>query len=178
MAGSLPALERVVMAAPPVATNPNDHQMMAGSDESCPPMSDPRHTAVVGRRQSGQGQAASAWFGDLGASDLSSRDLLPVCDTGSGHTGQSVTVSDARSEVEKWTIDGRHYGLTLASTPTSMDLELDDLGPGVGQGLVALVSCDDETQELTVRVFTDRPLPNVLIEMLIADAGERLPGRA
>jgi hypothetical protein len=48
----------------------------------------------------------------------------------------------------------------------------------VGQGLVALVSCDDETQELTVRVFTDRPLPNVLIEMLIADAGERLPGRA
>jgi len=59
-----------------------------------------------------------------------------------------------------------------------MDLELDDLGPGIGRGLLALVSCDDESQELTLRVFNAEPLPAVLIEMLLADAGERLPGRA
>lgn len=80
---------------------------------------------------------------------------------------------------EEWHYGDRHYLLTLVSTQESMDLELDAVGDASGaQGPVLLASCDDETQELTVAVYTDEPLPLDLLERFIAEARRLLPGRA
>ena len=91
-------------------------------------------------------------------------------------SGQSVAVTDSR---EDWHYGGRHYLLTLASTQDSMDLELDLVGDASGdQRPVLLASCDDESQDLTLSVFTSEPLPLDLIERFIGEARTSLPGRA
>ena len=78
-------------------------------------------------------------------------------------------------EVERWHHGSRYYLARLASTPTSMDLELDDVGPGIGRGPVALAWCDDATGELVVRVFTDAPLRLGLLELVLSEARTLLP---
>ena len=88
---------------------------------------------------------------------------------------QSGLMTTEPPEVERWHHGGRYYLTHLASTPTSMDLELDDVGPGIGRGPIALASCDDATGELVVRVFTDAPLPLGLLELLLSEARTVLP---
>ena len=78
---------------------------------------------------------------------------------------------------EEWHYGDRYYGVTLASTPDSMDLELDDLGPPPARGTVLIALCDDETQMLTLRTFTDGPLALDLVERFVHLAREQLPGR-
>lgn len=81
-------------------------------------------------------------------------------------------------EVERWHHGSRYYLAWRVSTPTSMDLELDDVGPGIGRGPVAHASCDDTTGELVVRVFTDEPLPFSLAELFVSEARMLRPGGA
>ena len=78
------------------------------------------------------------------------------------------------SESQRWQIRDRHYGVTVASTPDSFDLELDDLGPGVGRGPVAIASMPDGSKNINVRVFTDGALPIEVIEEFVAEARRRL----
>ena len=66
-------------------------------------------------------------------------------------------------------------GVTFTSTPTTVDLELDDYGPGVGRGPIAHASRDDDSGEITVRVFTDSPLPLGLVEQFLAEVARTLP---
>lgn len=93
-------------------------------------------------------------------------------------TREPAAGSKPPEHVARWTFGGRHYGVTLASTATSMDLELDDLGPGVGRGLVALASYGDEAEVVTVRVLTRLPLSLGLIEQFLAEAKIQLPVRS
>lgn len=78
------------------------------------------------------------------------------------------------SESQRWHIGDRYYGVTVASTPDSFDLELDDLGPGVGRGTVAIASMPDDSREINVRVFTDGALPIEVVEQFVAEVRRRL----
>jgi hypothetical protein len=75
---------------------------------------------------------------------------------------------------ERWHFGDRFYAITLASAPDSMDLELDD-PERFEQGPLMLASRDDETGDLTVRVFTDERLPLALLEQFVSEARLRLP---
>ena len=68
----------------------------------------------------------------------------------------------------------RYYMVTLASTPDTMDLELEDVGPGVSRGLLLLASRNDQSGQL-VRVWTNDPLPIELLEEFMAEAQRCLP---
>jgi hypothetical protein len=59
--------------------------------------------------------------------------------------------------------------VTLASSPDSSDLELEDLGPGTGRGLVAIASKRDGSDANTLQVIAD-PLPIELLDQLVAEA--------
>jgi hypothetical protein len=89
-----------------------------------------------------------------------------------------VRVSFRGSEAERWHFGDRFYLLTLASTPDSMDLELDDVGPGSGRGTVLIASRDDETGAMTLRSFTDEPLAIELVEAFLAEERRTLPPSA
>ena len=78
------------------------------------------------------------------------------------------------SEVERWHIGERYYGVTAASTPQGFDLELDDLGPGVGRGLVAIASLPDDSEAISLQVFGAGALPIEVLEQFIAEARRRL----
>ncbi len=78
-------------------------------------------------------------------------------------------------EVERWHFGGRYYGVTMASTPDTMDLELDDLGPAPSHGLVIAASMSDATGDVTVRVFSEMPLPIALVQQFLSEAECRLP---
>lgn len=83
-----------------------------------------------------------------------------------------LTVMD--SDVERWHIGDRFYGVTAAGTPDSFDLELEDLGPGVGRGLVALASMADGARSISLTVYDDRTLPIEVVEQFIAEARRSL----
>lgn len=78
------------------------------------------------------------------------------------------------SEADKWHIGDRYYGLTVASSPDSLDLELEDLGPGTGRGFVAIASKPDGSDNIAVQVFADQSLPIELLEGFITEARLRL----
>jgi len=82
-------------------------------------------------------------------------------------------VNDQRND--RWKFEDRYYMANLASTQETMDLELDDVGPGVGRGPVIYASRDDETELITVRTFTSSPLPIALLQQFINEAQSRLP---
>lgn len=79
---------------------------------------------------------------------------------------------------ERWHFGGRYYALTLASTPETLDLELDDIGPDAGLGRVLIASTDGETGMTTLRCFTDAPLPVELLEAFLDEARRTLPPNA
>lgn len=78
------------------------------------------------------------------------------------------------SERERWHIGDRYYGVTVASTPDSSDLELDDLGPGPGRGTVAIASMPDDSKDINVMVYSDGALPIEVFEQFVAEARRRL----
>jgi hypothetical protein len=55
-----------------------------------------------------------------------------------------------------------------------MDLELDDLGPAPSRGTLMIASCPDNTDDVTVRVFTEERLPLALIDQFVREARRRL----
>jgi hypothetical protein len=79
------------------------------------------------------------------------------------------------TEREDWAFDGRHYMVTLASTPDTMDLELDDVAPSPSRGLVLMASRDDESGAITLRTFTSEPLALELLERFVGEAQRQLP---
>ena len=81
----------------------------------------------------------------------------------------------SEDERERWHVGGRHYLVTMASTPDTMDLELEDVGPRAGRGLVLVASRNDGTAAVTVRGFSSEPLPLALVEQFLAEARHRLP---
>lgn len=84
------------------------------------------------------------------------------------------TVKPQPDGVRRWHFGDRYYWVTLTSTPTTLDLELDDLGPGIGRGLLAVASCDDASGAITVRFFTEDRLPIALVDQFLTEATERL----
>lgn len=74
------------------------------------------------------------------------------------------------SEAERWHIGGRYYGVTATSTPDSFDLELDDLGPDLGRGIVAIASVRDGTDSIGVRLYAEHELPIEVVEQFLAEA--------
>lgn len=86
-------------------------------------------------------------------------------------------VEDSR-EIERWHFGDRYYGVVFAGGPDCTDLELDDLGPGLGRGSIMVASYADESGEMTVRTFTEEPLPLALVEQFVIEARLRLPSSA
>lgn len=78
-------------------------------------------------------------------------------------------------EIERWHLGGRYYGVTVVATVDSTDLELDDLGPGVGRGCIAIATIADGTDEILVSVVTDDALPIDVLEQFTAEARRLLP---
>lgn len=78
------------------------------------------------------------------------------------------------SEAERWHIGGRYYGVTVASTPDSLHLELDDLGPGVGRGTIAIASKPDGSSTINVRVFAEWSVPIDVVDQFLSEPRRRL----
>ena len=87
---------------------------------------------------------------------------------------QRASCPTMTSEVERWHIGGRYYVVTVATTPDSIDLELDDLGPEVGRGTVAIASKSDASGTINLRVFPDHELPIEVVEQFTAEARYKL----
>lgn len=79
-------------------------------------------------------------------------------------------MNSARSQ---WLYGGRDCNVVLASTETTMDLELSD--QAWGGNIIAIVSRADDTGAITFESFTNDPLPIELLERFIAEARRRLP---
>ena len=89
-----------------------------------------------------------------------------------------VTVSDT-TERDRWHFSDRWYEVTMASVVSHLDrdgmaLELDDIGPSPGRGLVLEAFYDDDTGNVTFTSCTAEPLPLLLVEAFIAEARTRL----
>ncbi|MEL6890754.1 MAG: hypothetical protein AAFP84_04105 [Actinomycetota bacterium] len=69
---------------------------------------------------------------------------------------------------------GRHYMVTFASSADDVSLQLEDTGPGVGRGFVAIAAKLDDSSETTLRTFTSDPLPLGLLTQFIDEARSRL----
>ena len=66
-------------------------------------------------------------------------------------------------ERDEWHFGGRWYGATVASdvlTRDGLGLELDDIGPAPGRGLVLEAFRDDTTGQTTFTCLTTEPLPS------------------
>ena len=79
---------------------------------------------------------------------------------------------------EQWHFGGRSYTTTLAGLVASRDgmsLELEDLAPAPGRGVVLEAFHDDVTGEMTFTYYVAEPLPFELVEEFIAEARRLLP---
>jgi hypothetical protein len=76
---------------------------------------------------------------------------------------------------------GRWYTTTLASDVAARDgigLELDDVAPAPGRGLILEAFHDDTTREWTFTAHVTDPLPFELVERFIIEARARLASPA
>jgi hypothetical protein len=83
-------------------------------------------------------------------------------------------ISESR---DRWFFGGRHYAATLASDVATRDglgLELEDVGPAPGRGLVLEAFQDDTTELFTFRAFLADPLPFALVEQFVEEGRRRL----
>lgn len=78
------------------------------------------------------------------------------------------------SEAERWHLGGRYYGLTVASTPDSFDLELEEMGPEGERETIAVASMPDGGDAISLRVFSDESMPLEVMERFTAAARRRL----
>jgi hypothetical protein len=69
---------------------------------------------------------------------------------------------------------GRYYHLTRASDPDGMALELDDVAPDPGRGMIAMAYRHDGGH-MSVRWFSCEPLPIRLVEEFLEAACLLLP---
>lgn len=86
-----------------------------------------------------------------------------------------ITVGQVDVSKDRWFFAGRHYMVTLTSSAEDMSLELEDVGPGVGRGFVAIANKLDDSEEITVSTLTADPLPAELVTQFIGEACNRLP---
>lgn len=80
-------------------------------------------------------------------------------------------------ERTRWTFGGRYYATTLASDVATRDgigLELDDVPPAPGRGMLYEVFQDNTTAEVTFTAFSTEPVPFELIEQFVAEARRRV----
>ena len=81
---------------------------------------------------------------------------------------------------DRWHIGGRYYAVTVASDVATRDgigLELDDVAPAPGRGLVLEVFRDDAAdQQLLFTALSGDPLPLELVEQFLEEAREALLG--
>jgi hypothetical protein len=78
---------------------------------------------------------------------------------------------------DRWFFAGRYYAATLASDVATRDglgLELEDVGPPPGRGLVLEAFQDDTTELFTFTAFITDPLPFALVEQFVAEARRTL----
>jgi hypothetical protein len=81
-------------------------------------------------------------------------------------------------DAERWHFGDRWYATTLASwvrTRDGMGLELEDVGPAPGRGIVLEAFYDDTTGEMSFIAHVTESLPFELVGRFIVEARERLP---
>ncbi|GAA3600919.1 hypothetical protein GCM10022223_15740 [Kineosporia mesophila] len=86
-------------------------------------------------------------------------------------------MSRVKSESSAWHFGDRYYSVVMASDVGDRDgigLELEDVAPAPGRGLVMEVFRDDDSGMSTLRCFTSDPLPLELVERFLAQAQESL----
>lgn len=75
---------------------------------------------------------------------------------------------------EDWHVGGRWYAATLASSPEGFALELDDIAPAPGRGLVLEAFRPDDTGEVVVTCYLSEGLPLEVVERFVAEARQSL----
>jgi len=81
-------------------------------------------------------------------------------------------------ESERWHFGGRWYATTLSGSlanPDGMVLELEDVAPAPGRGIVLAAIHDDVSGEMAFISYLTEPLPFELVEQFIAEARRLLP---
>lgn len=76
-----------------------------------------------------------------------------------------------------WEYGGRHYLVTVfsdVSTRNGLGWELEDVGPIPGRGVVLEAFRDDSNGSVTVRAFTDQPLPLALVHRFVSEVAHDL----
>jgi hypothetical protein len=88
-------------------------------------------------------------------------DVTGAADSGSG-----------TPESDKWFFAGRWYAATVASDAMrdGLGLELDDIAPSPGRGLVLEAFRSDTTGETSFTALTTEPLPLDLVERFVGEA--------
>lgn len=79
---------------------------------------------------------------------------------------------------EQWHFGGRWYTTTLAGHVASRDgmsLELEDIAPAPGRGVVLEAFHDDVTGEMPFTSYIAEPLPFEVVEQFMAEARRLLP---
>ncbi|HWJ61802.1 MAG TPA: VOC family protein [Acidimicrobiales bacterium] len=71
-------------------------------------------------------------------------------------------------QVEHWHVAGRFYDLVVLTAPDRSELELDDVGPGLGRGTVARATVPDEGAA-NVELVDGARLPLALVERFVAE---------
>lgn len=71
---------------------------------------------------------------------------------------------------DEWLIEGRWYQPTIASDPEGLAVELDDVAPAPGRGLVMDAHRNDSTVEYTFACYAADRLPLAVVERFIAEA--------
>lgn len=81
---------------------------------------------------------------------------------------------------EQWSIGGRHYLLWQMSGPDEDEVELEDVGPGLGRGSL-LATRDDATGEISITADLEQPVPIEVLDRFVAEVDTLLrsgPGAA
>lgn len=93
---------------------------------------------------------------------------------------QHAPMTEGGDQRDEWLFDGRYYVVTAFSDVATRDgfgLELEDVGPAPGRGIVLEAFWDDATGKFTFKSCTDGVLPFDLVEQFVRSAREASPAR-
>jgi hypothetical protein len=76
-------------------------------------------------------------------------------------------VADQRDD---WLIEGRWYSPGIASDPDGLAVELEDVGPAPGRGVVMDAHRHATTGEYTFAYYAEDRLPLAVVERFISEA--------
>jgi hypothetical protein len=79
------------------------------------------------------------------------------------------------SPKDDWFIEGRWYSPTVASDPDGLAVELDDVGPAPGRGVVMDAHRHFTTGEYTFAYYAKERLPLEVVERFVGEARRWLP---